>query len=139
MQFNINFRKNEAANQYDVVRFYAPGSYDYDEKQKTNGKSNLDKIKLKTRNSMSSSRKNQRTNVHDVNRFCENESVNVAGKRRQTEIISPEDYDSDGFFWGLATKRRKVEQPVKIRVKRKPAPKRKPTPKVVAVILKNNF
>lgn len=126
-------RTEQRANQYDVVRIYGPEhEADYDKKISTRKfskkpPSSSEKILESTRKSLSSKRKSKRTDELDAVRFRGDKRKNF-----ETEIISPEDYDSDGHFLGLATKRRKVERPVKKLIKRKPVPKRKPAAKAMS-------
>lgn len=92
-----------------------------------NSKKNKQQEKLETeRKEFADKRKNQRTDQYDMIRFFT--PSNIGTKRVQTEIISPEDYDSDWNYVGQATKRSKVERPVKSRYKRKTNSISKPMP-----------
>lgn len=117
-------RKKKRTNEHDSFRFNEDEPLKpIQSKRKFSKKppSSLDKILISEQKSLSLNRKNKRKNEFDTLRFVENEPVKVIKrpKKRQTQIISPEDYDSDGNFVGLATKRRKVERTIK----RKPEPK----------------
>lgn len=116
-------KNSQSGNQYDVVRFYSPGSDDTDDEKTTiqahRKNLRMEKIMNDARNSFSSNSKFKRTHDYDANRSCEHDKQ-IPCRKRATEIIPPEDYDKNG------TKRRKIERPVKQHVRRKPAPKQKP-------------
>lgn len=78
-----------------------------------------EKILINKRNSLSTKRKCDRFEKHDTHRFDNDYMDCTVCRKRQTEIVCPEDYDDNGNFVGLAPKRRKVERPLKCNVKRK--------------------
>lgn len=140
-------RKSQRKNQYDVLRIYAPEnkhhdismkaktkrksekteimpSEDYDSETDFTGRVSANRCKVerpvKRRDKRKTTPKSRLTDCCGDNNDNGDIPMKATTKRkdRQTEIISPEDYDSESNFIGrVSAKRRKVERPVKQRVK----------------------
>lgn len=143
----LSKRKSDRTNDYDAHRYHEDEQNNILISPLTSSPSrkrsalleqplNTDKIRKNTLESLSLKRKDNRKNDHDTHRFDDRSAR--GSKKRQTEIISPEDYDSRGNFIGLAAKRRKVEQLLKPRVKRKAPVKKNRSPKVIGNVHKND-